>query len=135
MTSSRKTTDAIKILHDRFIAGRPEAEAMLAQARERLGISMRLHELREKEGLTQEDVAVRAGTSRTVIARLERPGYEGHTMSTLRKIAGAMGYLVKVEFVPVGGGGLVSTATAARARRVSSKRATTKKRPSKAAKD
>lgn len=101
MSRTRTTTDAIEILHEMFVRGNPEAEALLEQARERLRISMRLHELRERSGLTQAELAERAGTSRTVIARLERTTYEKHTMSTLRKVAGAMGYAVKIDFIPV----------------------------------
>lgn len=99
--TKRTTTDALEIIDDLFFRGRPEMYAMLEQARERLRISMRLCELREKSGLTQAELAERAGTSRTVIARLEGTTYEKHTMSTLRKVAGAMGYAVKVDFIPV----------------------------------
>lgn len=94
----KKTTDALAILHARYVRGNAEAEAELERARERLRVSMQLQEMREREGLTQQEVADRAGTSRSVIARLEQPDYEQHTLSTLRKVAGAMGYDVELDF-------------------------------------
>lgn len=81
------------------LQGNAEAEAALESARDRLRLSMRLHQLREREGLTQKEVAERAGTKRSVIARLESSGYEKHTLSTLHRVARALGYGVKVEFV------------------------------------
>lgn len=97
----KKTTDALRILHGRYVRGNREAEAELDEARERLRLSTRLHEMREREGLTQQEVADRAGTARSVIARLEQPGYGKHTLSTLHRVAEALGYGVKVEFVPL----------------------------------
>lgn len=99
--AAKTTNDAVQILHGLFVKGRPDTAAALEEARERLRLSLQIHELREREGLTQEELAERAGTSRTVIARLESPGYDKHTMSTLRKVAGAMGYGVRVQFVPI----------------------------------
>jgi transcriptional regulator with XRE-family HTH domain len=75
-------------------------QAMAREAETRLRLAQQLHDLREQAGLTQREVAERAGTSRSVIARLEQPGYEKHTLSTLRRVAGAMGFDVRVEFVP-----------------------------------
>lgn len=96
---TKTTTDAIAILHDRFVRGKSGAKEILNEEREKLRLAIQLHELREREGLTQQEVAKLAGTSRSVIARLEQPGYEKHTVSTLRKVAGAMGYTMRVEFV------------------------------------
>lgn len=103
MTTRRKrtTTDGLEIIHELYFKGRPEMLQLLDEARERLRVSMQLHELREKEGLSQQQLADRVGTSRSVISRLESPDYEKHTISTLRKVAGAMGHGLRVEFVPM----------------------------------
>jgi len=98
LMKTRKTTNALEILDDRYFKGRPAMQQLLRDAEERLRLAIQLHELREREGMTQQEVADLAGTSRSVIARLEQPGYDKHTMSTLRKIAGALGYSMRIEF-------------------------------------
>lgn len=92
-------TDALTIIDRRYFEGRPEMQKLLQEAEERLCIAEQIHRIREKEGLTQKELAEKAGTSRTVITRLEEPGYERHTISTLRKVARAMGYRLKIGFV------------------------------------
>ena len=55
--------------------------------------------LREQQGLTTTALAKRVGISQAQISRLEN-GKQGFRSSTLRKIASALGYDVKVVFVP-----------------------------------
>lgn len=131
-TTKRRTVDALEIIDDRYFKGKPEMYALLEEARERLQLAMQLHELREKEGLTQKEVADRVGTSRSVIARLEQPGYEKHTVSTLRKVAGALGYAVKVEFVPVAKAAASKSPGGARVRKAVAGKVVTKAKAAKA---
>lgn len=56
--------------------------------------------LREDAGLTQRELASRVGTTASVICRLEDAGYEGHSMTMLRRVAQAVGKRVEVRFVP-----------------------------------
>ncbi|MBI5154638.1 helix-turn-helix transcriptional regulator [Candidatus Poribacteria bacterium] len=98
----RSTTDALEILDDLFIRGRPEMEAMLEEAHEQLRLAECLRDWREKAGLTQREVAGLAGTTRSVISRLEQPGYNKHTLTTLRRVAAALGCEVRVQIVPRG---------------------------------
>ena len=99
-SEKRTTTYALEILDQMFFTGRPEMYEGLEKARLHLDIVMKLNEMREQAGLTQQQLADRAGTSRSVIARLESPGYDKHTLTTLDKVAGAMGYAVRVDFIP-----------------------------------
>jgi predicted transcriptional regulator len=94
--------DALEIIDDRYFKGRPDMEALLEEADERLRLAERLREMREKQDLSQEEVANRIGTKRSVIARLEKPGYQKYTLTTLKRVARAMGYSIRVEFVPFG---------------------------------
>lgn len=52
-------------------------------------IAQRIREAREKQGLTQEDLAVMVGIARPNIARLEK-GIHTPTLSTLKKVANAL---------------------------------------------
>ncbi|MCZ6597604.1 MAG: hypothetical protein O7B99_08200 [Planctomycetota bacterium] len=53
------TRDGLEILHRRYVAGRPEAAAMLEEAEESAQIASRIHELRTRASLTQRELAER----------------------------------------------------------------------------
>jgi len=50
----------------------------------------RLRQLRERRALTQEELAAKAGITRTALSRLESGGADPRP-STVRKLAGALG--------------------------------------------
>jgi DNA-binding XRE family transcriptional regulator len=52
---------------------------------------LQLVEARQAAGLTQEQVAQRLGVSQAQIARVEKRGYETHTLTTLRRYVEALG--------------------------------------------
>ena len=58
-----------------------------------------LREVRRLSGLTQRDLADRAGTSQPAIARIES-GLANPGLSTLERIAAAAGYDVKLSLIP-----------------------------------
>ena len=60
-------------------------------------IAIKLATLRKKSGLSQKELAKRAGTTQQQISRLESPSYEGHSLSMLRRVAGVLGATVEVE--------------------------------------
>jgi putative transcriptional regulator len=62
-------------------------------------MAMRIAELREQKGLSQQQLAKLMGTSQQAISRIESGEYDGFTLKTLEKIAEATGMRVKVEFV------------------------------------
>jgi transcriptional regulator with XRE-family HTH domain len=52
---------------------------------------LQLVEARRAAGLTQEQVAERLGVSQAQVARIERRGYDAHTLNTLRRYVQALG--------------------------------------------
>lgn len=98
---NRKTTDALKILDQRFYAGHPERRAALEQARADDQVAREIQTLRQEAGLTQKQLAALVGTAPSVISRLEDADYEGHSMAMLRRIAGALNRRVEIRFIPV----------------------------------
>jgi ribosome-binding protein aMBF1 (putative translation factor) len=63
-----------------------------------IAIGVRLREIREGKGLSQDELAARAGIHRTFVGRVER-GETNITMKTLYKIASGLGILVP-ELLP-----------------------------------
>jgi len=101
MARKRKpTSDAVEILHRRYYAGRPDRLAALEEERANAEVARTICELRKKAGLTQSELAKLVGTTASVISRLEDADYEGHSLSMLRRIAGALDKRVEIRFVP-----------------------------------
>lgn len=98
----KRTTDAVEVLHRRYFAGKPERLAELEEARANYDVALKIHELREKAGLTQAALAKLVGTTPSVICRLEDADYEGHSLTMLRRIAAVVDRRVEIRFVPAG---------------------------------
>ena len=96
----RTTSDAVEILYKRYVGGRPEREALLAEEESRMDIAEQIYTLRTQAGLTQRALAEKIGTTASVICRLESADYEGHSLSMLRRIAAALDRRLKVSFAP-----------------------------------
>lgn len=97
---TKATSDAVEILHRRYYHGKPERIAQLEEARAEDEIARQIHALREQAGLTQARLAKMIGTTESVISRLEDSNYRGHSLTMLRRIAGAVGKRVEIRFVP-----------------------------------
>lgn len=55
---------------------------------------------RARAGLTQEAVAVRMGTTKSAISRLEAAGKRAPSVASLKRYAAAVGCTLKIELVP-----------------------------------
>ena len=98
---TKRSTDAVGLLHRRYVEGKPEMEAILEEERGKAEVARLVHDLRTQAGLTQKELADRVGTTPSVISRLEDAGYAGHSLSMLRRIATAVGQRVQIRFVPI----------------------------------
>lgn len=76
-----------------------EFKAHYQEERQALKLAMKIVKLREKKGLSQQQMAKLMGTSQQAVSRIESGEYEGFTLKTLEKIAEATGTKVKIEFV------------------------------------
>jgi DNA-binding XRE family transcriptional regulator len=77
----------------------PEFTAHYQEERQALKLALKIAKLREKKGLSQQQLAKLMGTSQQAVSRIESGEYEGFTLKTLEKIAEATGTRVKIEFV------------------------------------
>jgi transcriptional regulator with XRE-family HTH domain len=75
----------------------PAFAARFEEAGEAWDVAMQIAALRKESGLSQRELAKRVGTSQQQISRLESPGYEGHSLSMLRRVAQVMGASVRVQ--------------------------------------
>lgn len=96
----KATTDAVKILHRRYYAGKPERLADLDRARANDQVARKIVALRTEAGLSQRQLARLIGTTASVICRLEDADYEGHSLAMLNRIAMALNRRVEIHFVP-----------------------------------
>lgn len=103
MAKKKRTSVALRHVHQRFFAGRPERLAELEQARASAEVARKVYELRTKAKLTQRELAARVGTTPSVISRLEDDDYAGHSLAMLHRIAAALNKRVEIRFVPLKG--------------------------------
>jgi transcriptional regulator with XRE-family HTH domain len=91
---------------DRYLAQQltdPAFAARFRRAGEAWDVALQIAALREQAGLSQQQLAVLLKTSQQQISRLESPGYEGHSLSMLRRVAGVLKVRVRVVFEPAPG--------------------------------
>jgi len=63
-------------------------------------VALQIAALRQRAGLSQKELAQRVRTSQQQICRLESPGYEGHSLSMLRRVARELRARVRVVIEP-----------------------------------
>lgn len=104
----------------------PTFAARFERAGEAWDVALQIAALRLQAGLSQKDLAKLLKISQQQISRIESPGYEGHSLSTLRRVAKVLHARVRVVFEPEKkGGGMLAAETAAtyRAKRTIRRRA------------
>lgn len=97
---SKKTKDAVAILHKRYVKGDPARIAAIAEEKQKIQIAEQIYQLRKKAGLTQKELAEMVGTTQSVISRLEHTDYNCERIDTLQKLASALHCRLEVTFVP-----------------------------------
>lgn len=90
MKTNKQSTNAVKILHRRYIKDDPERKASLQEERVNAQVAQLIYNLRKQAGLSQKQLAESIGTTQSVISRLEDSDYEGHSLTMLEKIVNAL---------------------------------------------
>ena len=99
-TKNKKTTDAVEIMHKRYIKGNKRRLKRVEQESRRVEIAQEIYNLRKQANLSQEEFAKRVGMRQSVISRLENANYRGYSFETLDRIAQAMNRTLHIHFVP-----------------------------------
>jgi len=97
MPTTKNSSDAVSILHKRYVRGDPDREASLEEERLNAKVARMVYELRTEAGLSQKELADLVGTQQPAISRLEDADYEGHSLSMLNRIAMALKRKLVVE--------------------------------------
>lgn len=88
---------------DRYLAEQlrdPGFAKRFKRAGEAWDVALQIAALREQAGLSQQELAAALKTSQQQISRLESPGYEGHSLSMLRRVAKVLHARVRVVLEP-----------------------------------
>jgi ribosome-binding protein aMBF1 (putative translation factor) len=87
--------------HSEFVEQRGGKSATyrksFARTLQQIDLAMLVREMREAAGFTQTELAKKAGTTQSVIARLEDAEYAGHSLTMLERIAAACGVALKLR--------------------------------------
>ena len=87
--------------HSQFVEQRTRKSAAyrkaFARSLQQIDLALLVREMRENVGLTQAELARKAGTTQSVIARLEDAEYTGHSLPMLERIAGVCGVALKLH--------------------------------------
>jgi HTH-type transcriptional regulator / antitoxin HipB len=86
---------------DKFIKDQKKADTSFAdgfdEGYEAFKIGVLLREMREEQGLTQNDIAEKMHTKKTAISRIENHG-DNVRLTTLEKFAKALGKKMVIQF-------------------------------------
>lgn len=96
MTKRKKTSDAVELMN-RWYGGDDEWDQELAEERVRVQVGQIVYDLRIEAGLSQETLAKLAGTSQSIISRVENADYEGSALEMLYRICSALHRQIRVE--------------------------------------
>lgn len=100
MTGGKEQSDE-KTNFDRYLEEQlqdPAFAGRFKRAGEAWDVALQIAALREQAGLSQKDLAKLLRTSQQHISRLESPGYEGHSLNTLRRVADALHVRLRIVF-------------------------------------
>ncbi len=92
---------SLQAAFDRYVGNDPEQQQAFEEAIADYDVARRIYDLRTKAGLSQRELALRIGTTASVICQLEDADYQGHSLLMLRRIAAALDKRVEIRFVPV----------------------------------
>jgi len=109
-TKKKPHSSALQYSYTRYIKGKPEREASFEEELVNAEVARKLYDLRTQAGLSQRELAKRAGTTASVICRLEDADYEGHSLGMLKRIAAVLDKRVEIRFVPLRRQGVHSAA-------------------------
>lgn len=99
MPKARKTSDAVAILHRRYVKDDPARKAALQEERINAEVAALIYRMRTGAGLSQAKLGAMVGTTQSVISRLEDADYGGHSLTMLSRIAAALNQKLTIGMI------------------------------------
>jgi len=96
----QSTSDAAEIMDLEF-GQAPGYGELRAQERAKSQAAQAIYDARQAAGLTQKQLADLAGTTQSVISRLEDGDYDRPSLALLHRVAAALDRRVEVRFLPL----------------------------------
>jgi DNA-binding XRE family transcriptional regulator len=96
---SRFESKALQHVYNRYVGNDTDKGAAFEEELANAEVARKIYAIRTKAGLTQKQLATLAGTTASVISRLEDADYDGHSLAMLRRIASALDKRVEIRFV------------------------------------
>lgn len=96
----KKSSNAAEIIRRRYVGNETGSLEQLEKDKLNAEIAETIFRLRTDAGLTQGQLAERIGTTQSVISRLEDAEYDGHSLSVLNRIAGALDQEIQLALEP-----------------------------------
>ncbi len=97
MSKKKKTTNAVDILHRRYIGDDAERKVSLQTERVNAEVAWMIYDLRKEADMTQKELADLIDTTQSAVSRLEDADYDGHSLSMLNRIARALNRRLSVQ--------------------------------------
>lgn len=85
---------------DKLLKKDPSMKEGLDKAGQAWDIAFQIHDLREKAGLTQKQLAELIDTKQSNIARIENADYTRYTLTTLEKVTKALKAKLQIRIIP-----------------------------------
>jgi ribosome-binding protein aMBF1 (putative translation factor) len=99
--ASTRPRDGVDLLES-MIRNDRELRELADQAILNAMVAQLMYEARNQAGLTQGKLAKLVGTRQSVVSRMEDANSQGHSLTTLRRIAEVLGKRLDVRFVDDG---------------------------------
>jgi DNA-binding XRE family transcriptional regulator len=96
---SRFESKALEHVYERYVGNDADKKAVFEEELANAEVARKIYDVRTKAGLTQKQLAKLAGTTPSVISRLEDADYDGHSLAMLKRIAAALDKRVEIRFV------------------------------------
>ncbi len=82
---------------DRWYAGIPGWDEMVAAEELKMQIGQAVHDLRNKVGLSQADLAKLTNTNQSIISKVENADYDGNAIEILRRVCFALHSKISIQ--------------------------------------
>lgn len=96
----KKNKDDFEKYVEKAIERDPSLKERLEKAGRAWDIAFQIHDLRERAGLTQKQLAEMVSTKQSNIARIESADYTSYTFQTLEKVTKALKARLEIRIVP-----------------------------------